>query len=342
MSRRTIFSVPKALRPDGQVYIKRILPPPSVGSSIFLMVFGCLPIGVGVMICLAAAGYFESEKHTSNAVLFGFGYLFVGAGLIVLLRGLVQLPAGRRNRSAPEWEHRQCWTDRRVDQINPPSVARCLYGTGVVAGFFTPFTMFFAGLSDSDKDGVWIFWVLAVVFGGALAYGWLRALKYKPSWLILDSTPLQPRSPMRFELHTESSPDMPKGLTAKLMFVSQRQVRTGTGKQRSTTTVSRALYTHEIELESAQCPQGPLSAPLSMAIATTPWVKPDDPEKPIRKSNPATDTLVFDLPDNPEWKTTFQAKHARFWALEVHAKTPGVDYRCWFILPIYRIDENTD
>jgi hypothetical protein len=45
--------------------------------------------------------------------------------------------------------------------------------------------------------------------------------------------------------------------------------------------------------------------------------------------------MEWPLPNDAELSTQLNGRPAKFWELEVKAKTPGVDYHERFLLPIY-------
>lgn len=304
---KALLSRLKPTQPDDAITLQAVKGPATVGGCIGMMLFSLPFVGAGIAIILMGTGHIPVEgKNASDATIIGFGCFFAGAGAALLLHGLIQLPAGLRAKTTPPWLRRSCWKGRTVEELRKPSVMRCLIGTTIVVGFFTPFCMFFFG--EGIEGGPWLFIGFMAIFFTVVLYGWIRALKYAPSTLRLAETPLRPAGLLEVELHCERPPTVPNGLTATVYYVEQYTVRTGSGKNSSTSTRHRSLGEYAVTIAPEDCPVGVLPTPLS---------------------------LRFDLGDDPSRDTDWASKKPHFWLLRIHASTPGVDYRCDFLLPVF-------
>ncbi|HHH76722.1 MAG TPA: hypothetical protein ENL03_06835, partial [Phycisphaerae bacterium] len=234
-------------------------------------------VGFGVFVVLIGMDIITGfEKNASDATVIGFGYLFAGAGMLVLLASMYQIPEGLHNSLAEQpWQKVRYWTRGLVEELEKPSLLKALWGAGIVVGFFTPFLMFFGEIGLGSFGGVVVI-VLAGVFAIMSIYSILRALKYSSSRLEIGRELYKPGEMFSASLRCGRGLGVCDWIEFRLQYVSQVQVSKGSGDRRKTVTVSDVYCCETVRFEGTDFPGQTVPLPMSIEIP---------------------------IADNPEWTT---------------------------------------
>jgi hypothetical protein len=144
---------------------------------------------------------------------------------------------------------------------------------------------------------IWIKWI----------YTLMRFLKYGESYLRLNHFPLFLGDKMDVTLQTFKTIPGLTTMDAILRCVEEKYEIRGTGDNRTSKVVSYQIYAEDIKINQAHIYQaGQLQLP-----------------------------LTFVLPLDKEFETCLSCRPAKYWELEIKAKTPGIDFLAHFLLPVY-------
>jgi hypothetical protein len=288
--------VQEALKGDDSS-IPHIRPEATVGHSMVLLITGLLLGTGGLLIYLLV-----DSEHKDREVLCGCAAVLGCVGLIAILNGLLKFffSARMRLRKHP-WQRTRYWSkDGCIEELCKPHAIAT--GIGV---------LIFGGLS-----ALIIFSISFLVFLiplGICVYFFLRAIKYSASHLQIDEPYFfQPGQRFVASLHCPRGIDMIESMTVRLAFVRQESVYVRSAGQGggSRYMVSKPAHSETKDYGSECFSGGRL---------------------------PEGFQIEFDLPEERTWSTEMEGdmRSRSIWVLLIHAKTPGVDYRSQFLLPIF-------
>jgi hypothetical protein len=298
------------------------LPIPSTQTGGGCLVFFGLPfLTVGIGVLLLSLGYIPVEvKMNDDApvwMLTAFGGVFAMAGLGVMWAGAAGMARARAARKRKEEHPLEPWFwDHPWDSKGAVSG-----GFGPVINGFLAFLFLEAFLSMfhwwaffSEERiiplmiFVGIFDLIALAILGGAIYQLLQYFKYGSSRLHFARFPFRPGHSLEAGLEASQKLASAPAISLTLRYIEEVTETTGSGKNRSTTTVSYCL--HEIKQE----------------LNATQWNAGSGAEIPITMRLPAGDfsNRLLEAP-------------RRYWHLEVKADTPGIDYAATFVIPVYAL-----
>lgn len=275
-------------------------------------------LAAGSFVVLAAADVIpqaDSQFPAGRGVAALAGSLFGAAGVFLAVNGIRGVLRERRAAAGRErfldmpWRYDRAWRAEGEDAARWSRAGAMLLPT-VAFGAFAALGLVLAWGADGAP---WFVKALAAAFAlivlaplAELIRRVAQGLRYGRTYVRWARFPAfaGERLTLRFGT-TRETPRFTR-LVFRLRCVAERYVERGTGEERATTVVCRALH------QDAQ-------------VVATPSAMP----------RPMCDTTVhFDLPaDLPG--NDLLARPATFWELEVEGEAPGLDYRQRFLLPVY-------
>ncbi len=153
----------------------------------------------------------------------------------------------------------------------------------------------------------WAMIGVGLILLGRAAYLLARRLRYGRSRLRFGGFPFRLGSPLRATLEPGRTVLHYERITCTLRCIQEEFEFRGRGEDRSAMNVCYQIWADALEVE------GP--GELIGGGAGLP--------------------VEFQLPDRPDLATSLSQSPPRYWELEVHAKTSGVDYRACFLTPVY-------
>ena len=283
-----------------------------------LILFGMPFIAVGVFVLLLSFGRLDIEVKMSNGaptwLLTAFGGIFATAGLGVAWSGVAGMARARAARKRKEEHPLEPWYwDHPWDSRWAQSGGLGPAFQGVLAFLFLEafLSMFhwWAFFSDEKIIPLMIFvglfdLIALVILGGAI-YAFFQHLKYGTSRLHFARFPFRPGHSVEAGLEAGRKIAAAPSISLTLRYIEEVTETTGSGKNRSTTTVLYCLHEVKQDLNAGQFDASAGEIPISIRL-------------------PAGD-FSNRLIETPR----------RYWQLEVKAETPGIDYAATFLLPVY-------
>lgn len=284
-----------------------------------LILFGMPFIAVGVFVLLLSLGLLNLEAKTSNDaptwVLTAFGAVFAMAGLGVAGAGAAGMARARAARRRKEehplepwyWDHP--WDSRFSESGGLGPAFQALLAFIFLEAFLSIFH-WWAFFSEEKIIPlilfVGLFDLIALAILGGAIYAFFQHLKYGTSRFHFARFPFRPGHSVEGGLEASRRLASAATISLTLRYVEEVTETTGSGKNRSTTTVSYCLHEVKHELNSSQFDAGSAGEiPISLRLPTGDF------------SNRLLETP------------------RRYWELEVKAETPGIDYASRFLLPVY-------
>lgn len=283
-----------------------------------LILFGMPFIAVGVFVSLLSLGYLNLQAETSNDaptwVLTAFGAVFTMAGLGVASVGVTGMWRARAARKRKEehplepwyWDHP--WDSRWAESggLGPALQAFLIF---IFLEAFLSMFHWWAFFSDEKIIPLMLFvglfdLIALAILGGAI-YAFFQHLKYGTSRLHFARFPFRPGHSVEAGLEASRKIAKAPSISLTLRYIEEVTETTGSGKNRSTTTVLYCLHEVRQELNAGQFDGSVGEIPISMRLP----------------SGDFSNRLI----DTPR----------RYWQLEVKAETPGIDYAATFLLPVY-------
>ena len=278
--------------------------------------FGLIFLGAGIFIVLVATDVIatdDSSIHVPRWVLGVAGGIFAAPGLAICINGVRGALRRRRlelraqqNPDAP-WLGDYEWnTTHSRDDGGGRAVKNF-----IVAGFIGVFTVPFAYVGFFE-DGAWPFAIGAVVMAlvclGVLwhaVYLVMRRLKYGGGRIEYDRFPLMLGSTLEARWTGTKPIGRYNRITFTLRCVEEQIEVRGSGKNRSKQYVRYQRWADTYEVEGPGEHRAGQSIPLTFL--------------------PPGDLPTTELRRNPP----------RYWEVEIHADTPGVDFKQTYLVPVY-------
>ena len=284
-----------------------VAPPgdPGFAPVIFGLIF--MTVGAGVM---TGAFYLPDEPGTPPVYVgVAFGGSFFLAGLLVLVSGVKGLLAQRgkaqRELSSQFWDADFPWDPQGCDSFGLRGFFGSLIGAAFMAVFLTPFNWMIFSEDDVPYFAmgmIGLFDLIVVSLVGYALYALIRWLKYGTPRLEFERYPyfLGETLNARFKARTIGHF---RAFTMTLRCIEESIE--GSGKNR--TTVFRQIYADEIKVD-----------------------KPGVHEN-LGDALPIT----FNLPNGDYGTKITECTRPRYWEVEIHADTAGVDFLAQFLVPVY-------
>jgi hypothetical protein len=297
----------------------------STMSSSSAIVFGLITLLVGGWIGMGAAGIASGTKHAPDWVLWAGSVVFLSAGLMMFVQGLVDLNQQRRRRRDaimhPDelWRADYAWMDAGSGS---GMKSRDSGGWGVHAMGLTIvvcFTMVstWVSVSASGNDPVIFLWfmtgvmylvlVIVLIWLGTLA---LRVIRYGSPRMVYETLPVRPGALVNGTVLCPRGFQSLERISITLRYVIESYQDSPSRGRRGKSRVSCRGKVHDswvIDDVSAQL--GGFGTEGQIPIA---FLIPEDAE----------DTKASDRP-------------AQFWDLEVRGEAKGVDFVHRFAVPVY-------
>ncbi len=283
-----------------------------------LILFGMPFIAVGVFATLLSLGFLNIEAKTSNDaptwLLTAFGGVFTMAGLGVAWVGAAGMWRARAARKRKEehplepwyWDHP--WDSRWAESgsLGPALQAFLLF---VFLEAFLSMFHWWAFFSDEKIIPLMLFvglfdLIALAILAGAI-YSFFQYLKYGTSRFHFARFPFRPGHSVEGGLEASGKIARAPSISLTLRYIEEVTETTGSGKNRSTTTVLYCLHEVKQELNASQFGGSAGEIPIS-----------------IRLPSGDFSNRLLETP-------------RRYWQLEVKAETPGIDYAANFLLPVY-------
>ena len=280
------------------------------------IVFGLIFLAVGVFIILVSANVVTGgKKHAPDWVIGMVGGIFAFAGLAILLTSLRAMGRQQRYRQQamlhPEepWLADYAWDTQGAKGDTLKKSAGYLFMGLFITLFMAPFH-WWAFLSD---DGPWMVKMIVGLFDlailgifGAAVYQLLRWLKYGTSMVRFRDFPFFLGEELRVVVASTRPVSNINKRTFTLRCIEEKHEVT---KQRGKTQHRTVAYQLYADTQTEE--HGDNWSTLEM-------------EREV----------VFQLPVG-DYATTLSAKEPRYWELETHAETSGIDHGATFLVPVY-------
>ena len=282
------------------------------------LIFGFIFIGVGTAVILLAMGIIPSSEENFNAPkgLVGIiGGIFAVAGVSIVLGGVngVSKKAKLRNKALQHpdqpWLADYNWSEAGSRDDTLRQVTKMFMGAIFISVFMVPFNwlIFF-----SDESVPFFVHIIISIFDLAALAAWGYAvyllgrwLKYRDSRIIFDTFPFF----LGQMLSVRWSPSRALGNYNKITFilrcVEEVKETTGTGKNRQTQIVSYQIWADQFVVDEPGRHEGLYDVPV---------------------------TFLLPADGRP---TKINAPLAQYWEIEIHADTPGIDFKADYMVPVY-------
>ncbi|HEY3320431.1 MAG TPA: hypothetical protein VGP72_08190 [Planctomycetota bacterium] len=286
--------------------------PSSLWGSLFLFVFSLPFAGVGAAVLWIVPRFDKTEFPWPFK--FMFGGIFFGVGVLMAFGALRSVYQHYQRKSLAEKYPNQPWMldyDWDVQgAIDSPAkkTSNLIIGGLAFAAFMVPFNWLIV------SEGAWKFVFPAIVVGifdcivlflfGLAGYHLIQAFKYGSSKIRFGKFPFFLGETMDLEWTTERPIGAFSRININLCCVEEFKTRDSDGDSK---TEFREIYRQELPIEQAGVQESVVTLPISLQ-----------------------------LPDQPPLGTKITTlENARYWELEIHADTPGVDYSAVFLVPVY-------
>ncbi|MGE9295193.1 MAG: phage holin family protein [Puniceicoccales bacterium] len=285
----------------------------SLGGSIFLGLFGSFFAGMGIFAIVSTArGQLSGDDPEWAGYLMGGLFTLIGLGIIYA--GIASLRHGKKAIEHPDepWLLKKDWAEGRISDSNR-------IGFFFMAGFaliwnaisWTATIGVYQEGSDAEPVAYWVVLLFPLVGLGLIGvtiYQFLRWRKYGQSVFEMAEVPGVIGGSLGGLVLTSTDVKPAKGFQVTL--VNQKEVTSGSGKNRSTHTTT--IW------ESEQ------------------WIHEDAlPDDHQRTALP----IFFAIPYSCE-PTADLGRTDYKWELRVKAEMPGVDYEARFSVPVYKTKDS--
>jgi hypothetical protein len=279
------------------------------------VLFGIPFLGVGVAVLLVGSGVIPVSPGSINGPMWMLqvvGVIFGLAGLALMGHGSRGIARNRRAARLAIQQPEQPWLgDYEWDPAGSPDrsgrlmtgltmfLFMCLFGA--IINWFAFMTRtpscFLTGFAV-------VFDVILLAVLGGLIYYTLRHLKYGRSFVRFKPFPVHPGETLEAAFVCPRGIGQFNAIEFTLRCIAEKYELRGTGRDRSRRVVCYALHEDSYRLDEA----GELTG----------------------ESVPITFAVPEGLP-----MTALDARPARYWELQVHADTPGVDFDGRYLVPVY-------
>lgn len=283
-------------------------------------IFFSLPfIAAGVFIILMSLNIIltdDSKFHASRKFVASCGGLFLLAGVWVLIHGIrsqwqkMQYNALKKDRPNEIWQADYTWNPSGIKSDDAKRTTREFWSLVGITCFMIPFVWFAFYSKEHPKIFqifIGFFMFIMSLFWMHCVYVILRVFKYGENKIQFQQFPFFLGDTMSVVVQTAKPIAVLKNMDIILRCVEEKYEVRGTGKNRSEVVVSYQIYSDALKMENSNMYQaGPVSLPVS-----------------------------FTLPKDDSFQTCLSCRPARYWELELKAKTPGIDFYTSFLLPVY-------
>lgn len=287
-----------------------------LGGGWGLVLFGLIFVGVGTAIALAAADVIptqDSNIHVPRWVLGIVGGVFALPGLLLMIRGVRGgLRKARLKSLARQHPEDPALGDHEWDRhASRDEGTRGIVGSFAGGVFVLLFSLPFLYIGFFEDAGIPFAIggiVVALVGGGILAYGvylLIRRLKYGGGRIEFSRFPFRTGEILEADWVGEKPIHDYQRITFTLRCIEEEIEISGTGKNRSRRHVRYQR-----------------------------WADTFDVEGPGRYAAGSPISLTFSPPAGAP-STALSRNPPRYWECEIHAQTPGVDFRQTYLLPVY-------
>jgi hypothetical protein len=287
-------------------------------SGKYALLLGLPFVAIGAAIVLVASDAIKidpSKIHAPRWAIGSFGAVFGLAGLLFVIHGVRSAIHGSRTHSMafrfPDepWLADYAWNQRAIRSETVGVFLGLVFCVLFMALFLAPFNW-------------WAFWskeggafVIAIVglfdfffLVGIVLYVRMiiQHIKYGVSQLRFAKFPFFLGDTIDVEFSNARGIGFYDKLTFTLRCMQERYEMRGAGKNRGRRVIKYELYADE-HVKEGPAEHRPGEVPMK---------------------------LSFRLPDG-DFSTQLSNRPARYWELDVVAKTPGVDFEATFLLPVY-------
>lgn len=268
------------------------------------------------VIGLSIRGFATDEPPQKNLMTALFGAVFTLAGLAIIAAAIygtrrANAEAALKARHPGEpWMWKPEWAARRIGDGSRASIVVLWIFTLIWNALSAPVVFILPAELARGNRGIWIAILFPLVGIGLLIAALratLRRMRFRESFLVLDSLPASPGGVMRghVEIPVERTTFAAATSIVATLSCIHRRV-TGSGKSRSTSETARWQEIVHIPAGSVGMMQHGSTLQLSIPLPL------DVPSTDMRNPNDAT-----------------------IWRLGVEADVPGIDYTATFELPVF-------
>ncbi len=282
------------------------------------LLFGLLFIAVGTGVILLAAGVIPSDEanfHAPRWLVGVIGGLFAAAGSAVMSGGaLAMYKQGLLKRDAVRYPDQPWLADYHWDtggsrDDGNRQMTKAFMGAFFFTALMVPFNwlIFFSNESIPFfvHGIVLLFDVITLAIWCYAFYLLGRRVKYGDSRIIFDQFPFH----LGEMLSVRWSPSRALGnynrITFTLRCVEEVEETTGSGKHRQTRVVPYQVWAEQFVVDQPGRHEGLYDVP-----------------------------VAFLLPADGR-PTKLSASPAEYWEIEIHADTPGIDFKANYLIPVY-------
>ncbi len=285
---------------------------PGAGTWVALIVGDVFFLAGLAMICIAR-GVLPLEgkglEGQGRRALALFGGVFAAVGLLVSIRGAVGLARRAKARRTRVLHPDEPWLadhDWNPEGVTHSALRKAFGGFAFAAMWFGLLSVFHAVVPAGMQWFLLIFDAAGAVVVGYAIYLVLRYLKYGRSVLSFERFPFFLGETFDATFTNNKGIGFFRRLSFTWRCVEEVYETHGTGKNRRTQAVCYQIYGDTREIDQPGQHSG--------------WNEPVPVSFPIPADQPPT-ALASGPPS--------------YWELEIHADTPGIDYRATFLVPVY-------
>jgi hypothetical protein len=290
---------------------------PSKAAAVFLVMFGMVFAGAGLFFAWALTFGPPGAVHGDRAVGVVLSLFFVAVGGVVAfsavygIRKLGEQAALAQSSPGSPWLWRKDWAANRAYGNNSKNAI----GLAAFAGFWNTIAITASAaalpqyLRTHDVRFLMPFFFVAV--GGILTFyaarAGVRRERFGRTYFQFASLPFSPGKPLRGTVHLRLNTKTRHGINLRLSC--QRQIVTGGGDNRSTSTV--VLWQSDKNVSEQTITPGP--------------------------TGDAAIPVEFSIPSDAYETNNDQPSDKLLWILHAEADTPGVSFSDDFEVPVFRL-----
>lgn len=288
----------------------------SIFSGIFIILFGCAFAGIGIFSAAATLGQSESSSDDNIPVL--LSAIFAVIGIAIIIGGFYSFSHGAKLRAraakypGQPWMLKENWASGRIKDSGVVGML-VLVAFAVLWNAMTWIwvaSMLFSGTFKEEKFSLFALvpLLIGLGIGGFALYLFLRWRKYGVSVFEMAEVPGVLGGSLGGVVMMRSPVRATDGF--RLLLRSMHRWSSGTGKNRKTHT--ETLWEREQTLPTPDSRFGQRMLP-----------------------------VLFTIPYDCQPTHKFNSNKEHYWELVVTGKSPGIDYKASFVVPVFKTESSS-
>ena len=283
-------------------------------SSFYFGIPFALIGAAGLLVYLGIIPVDPKKIEGPTWMIFIFAGFFLFCGLSLMWHGYKgvmrkkRIDAGQIRAPSSPWHWDYTWNHLGYSKEKWRQPLKAFFLFVVFTAFLLPFNWWAFFSSETSFILYFVVGIFDLIIIGIFCqfvYQLIQYFKYGTSRLLFFGFPFHIGDTAKIALEGLPSHSQIEELEMNLRYIEERYEVTGTGKNRRSEVVCYEVYVDNRKLTGQELPYSPALE------------------------------MEWPLPNDAELATQLSARPAKFWELEVKAKTPGVDYHERFLLPVY-------